>query len=254
MEKMREEERPGYCFDLCEFLPGVEAACLTKLSQCGGKTEAVEKQEPSVSQCTGTILTEIVKVWQMETERGLARMWAPEIFFKSGSRKKKIGNKRRNTQNFQDTARTCLVFSFPGTWESRDDRGQQGGGRVPPIGQTNTLHSQLTANNKTAISLSWPCVSRVLSMSDPSPRIHEWIIHRMILNSNIQNQSCIGEPSTVQVTHRYIHRLEDFPFTFKTWKKTTAWQCVCQRIKLKSSVNWVCRACRVTHRVIKWVC
>lgn len=34
------------------------------------------------------------------------------------------------------------------TWENRGGRGQQGGGRVPPIGQTNTLHSLLTSDNE----------------------------------------------------------------------------------------------------------
>lgn len=71
----------------------------------------------------------------------------------------RIKRQRSQDRNLKDIYQTCskmdnhavLSVLTDSDMRGKDDRGQQGGGRLPPIGQTNTLHFSHTTdiNNRT---------------------------------------------------------------------------------------------------------
>lgn len=136
------KKRPGFLFLTCVISPCGVAAFWMKLFQSGKKSEADEKLELPLNQCKTTNMTGTARPWD-KRRRGVRTCRNVELGSEiTGASWKRAGNEKHTTLKGADP--TC-VFSFPvtgwrGTWKIGDDRGQQGGGRVPPIGQINTLH------------------------------------------------------------------------------------------------------------------
>lgn len=130
-------------------------------------------------------------MWQKETESEDLQKCGTRVWNHISELEKSW---KLNTHNFKGADPSC-VFSFPvtdwrGTWKIGDDRGQQGGGRVPPIGQINTLHFLLSwQRNKSQAGTGW-CLTHSQCKEAGEPcRVNTWVKYWMCASSSTQKHT-----------------------------------------------------------------